>query len=175
MAVIYEQLPDESDDHYKLFLLYRRTRSVTEVARRAGYSRTHLHKVQRDWRWDERCRAFDDDAERKMLAREHRLADVETEELRELIDDSLRSKLALADDILKRELESVSQKQASGEPVDLLELKRLLSAIADADSLARRSAGMPTAYRSATSAQPAAPDQTPATYYVGGADDEKLT
>ena len=85
---------------------------------------------------------------------------------------ALRRKLAIIDTLLDAELESISQAHAAGEKLDALRLKRLLSAIADADSLRRRSAGLPTAYRSASREDlPRDGEEKHPVYFIGGEDD----
>lgn len=59
---------------------------------------------------------------------------------------NLQQKLIAIESIANEELRKLRERQANGEDVDLLQLKRLVSLVGEADTLARRSANLPTVF-----------------------------
>lgn len=173
MATEWSQLPEESDRAYSAFKLWLE-QEPPRLHKRVvaqGYARESIREWKRKYRWDERTRAYDAFVQRRELEAELAQKEAQNVDYGEAITNALRAKLSTIDTILNEELQAIRAAQVEGEELDVLRVKRLLSAIGEADSLARRSAALPTAYRS-KSVEDVPRDVAPQVYEIGGDDEE---
>lgn len=173
MATEWSQLPEESDRAYSAFRVWleqeppRLHKRVVEQ----GYARKSVREWKRKYRWIERTLAYDTFVQRRQLEAELAQNEAQNADYSEAITNSLRAKLSTIDMILNEELQAIRAAQVEGEELDVLRVKRLLTAIGEADSLARRSAAMPTAFRSKI-VEDAPRDIAPQIYEIGGRNED---
>lgn len=146
MPAAWDRQEGESEASYGHFCAYRddleRPRLKSRTAEQQGVSRTHIYQISNQWDWEERVRAFDAwTAAPTLTVRQASLVEFE-----EALNVNLQQKLVAVESIAAEELRKLREKQVNGEDVDLLHLKRLVSLIGEADTLARRSASLPTVF-----------------------------
>jgi hypothetical protein len=151
MAAVWDRQPDETPKAYAAFRLYYEMppgeRSLAKVSAALGHaSDSVVEKWSSHNGWRERVAAYDDYIANTAL--EIRVAGLT--EFQQYVQQTETQHAAALDAIyglvLRHKLEGVQ----NGEPIDLKDMQRLVSIAIDISSLKRRTAGLPTAYKTET-------------------------
>lgn len=172
MANAWDKLPKETSKAYIAFQTYlslppfsedpSMKRTQGNVMRRLGHNTpASVNLWSRTHNWVERAEAYDEHcANQSMMIRETGLAEFQNQ-----IVQNLTTQLTVVDSIINRRLTQMLDDINTGKPVNAMEIKRLTSALKDKDDLQRRTAGMPTTYRSEEGVE-----AEEATYIIGVSD-----
>ena len=152
MAEKWGRMNGESEQAFEAFHTYRDmglNRSLKATWESLGKSKTLISDWARDWNWKERVTAYDGYVDQRSIESNLAVREASLSEYTDAVNKSLQAKLIVVDQLASEELRRLREKQAASGEFDPMTLRRLLTIIEQADSLARRSAGLPTAYRSA--------------------------
>lgn len=164
MAALWERQESDTEKSWEAFVTYRDLgagRSLKAAAEALGKHRSLVEEWSRTHNWRERVEEYDRWIDHTALA----VRQIGHAEFQQALNQKLQITLALFDRIVGHEIQRITEAQQRGDKVNMLELKRLISAIAEADTLARRSASLPTQYRSESVEDV---DHEDAIVYIGG-------
>lgn len=167
MAAEWERQEGETEPAFEAFRTFRDmglARSIKGTYEALGKSKALITDWASRWRWHERARAYDNYVDRRAIEAELVIREASLAEYADALNHSLQAKLVAFDQIASEELRRLMDAQARGEAIDLMTLKRLMAIVNEGDTLARRSAGLPTQFRSETSKHTADEERV---YYVG--------
>lgn len=153
MANAWDRRPDETDKSYRAFLVYlrlidptvpdRQSRSLAKVAEKMGYkSATMPEAWSAKFDWVSRASAYDTHMGSALVVMEEKAL----EEYQQSVVYRLTQQLTIFNDLIERTLKLKYDEINAGVPADPQDLKRIISAMRDADDLARRAGKMPTAF-----------------------------
>lgn len=168
----WDKLPTETPKAYNAFMVYlslplagavSERRNLPNVAKKLGHeSTTTVDGWSSKYNWVERASAYD----MTLAATSLTVREVALEEVQQAIVTSLGHQLAVLDDIINRRMGvMLARVQANPNDLDMADLRKLVATIEEKDSLARRMAGMPTAY---TTERIEKPDNEDTIFIVSG-------
>jgi len=169
----WEKLPTETSRAYQAFIKYlemplydpdpEKTRSLNNLSKTMGKnSMASAQKWSRMNNWVERAEEYDAHVGEQMLTiRSSTLA-----EYQQNVVQSMTSQLVVADNIINQILKRLHDAVLAGDDVNTMDVQRMLGALRIKDDLARRTANMPTTFRSEEG-----DDMEEVTYIIGGTTD----
>lgn len=165
MADYWERQPTETVKSFAAFRHYRDAgdnRSLQSTADALGYkSMSMVEKWSAKHDWVRRVHSYDAWLDANALV----VQQVGITQYHESVAASLNEQLIVMKSVIDLGLKRMLDEAMSGVEIDPMDIKRMVAAIGDVDTLHRRNAGLPTSYRSEVAEEP---EFEKLKYYIGG-------
>lgn len=143
----WQRMDGETSKAYKAFMTYLKmpveTRTMAATSKALGHSsQATVEKWASRFDWRERAASYEEKAEITAIE----LVESSRKEVQQQVIQSLSVQLVALDDIINTQLNEIRERQQTGIQVEVVEIKRIVEAINQKDTMARRLVGLPTTY-----------------------------